>query len=379
MTLTNHLQFLDALIESAPDIVITFDVHGVIHSCNRKIESMLGIPREKVLGTEIGHLFPSPHREEFETDLEGFLNGNRQTLTTSGRRIEALRGDGSKLPVSIKISRVESPDTPCFSIFIRDITTILNTEKELETKTRELVSSNASLEQFAAIAAHDLQAPLRTISLLSSRLVDKKRASVQMENELETLERLLGGTKRMQNLIDDLLTLCRVSSREIKLKEVNLNVLVDQILGDLAAPIADVGAKVERDDLPNLLVPDGMLRQLLQNLISNAIKFRRPGVAPEVKIAFKDTGSALNLSVRDNGIGIEEKNFERIFQLFQRLHGRNEYPGSGLGLAICQKIAERLGGKIEVESSLGSGSSFRLVLPKTEFLMARKSGPRQVS
>jgi len=232
----------------------------------------------------------------------------------------------------------------------------------LEKRTRELQRSNAELAQFAAVAAHDLQAPLRTIGNFAGILARRHKDRLNAEAE-ETIGRIVGAAERMQTMITGLLTLSGVG-KEMSLKPVELNVVCDDIIKDLEVTIADAKATLKREDLPQVIGDQFQLRQLLQNLVVNAMKFRRSAVSPEVHIAVKDERTHWTLTVIDNGIGIEKKYFDMIFQLFQRLHGRGEYPGSGLGLSICKKIVECHGGVIAVESEPGEGSRFSFTLPK---------------
>jgi two-component system, chemotaxis family, sensor kinase Cph1 len=170
------------------------------------------------------------------------------------------------------------------------------------------------------------------------------------------------GARRMQELINDLLTYSRVGSRPLELELVDSNVVVDQVISDLGAAIEDSAATVTREDLPKVHADPRQLQQLFQNLIANAIKFQQPGVAPVVHVSARTTDTKRIFSVRDNGIGIEPQYVERIFMLFQRLHSRAEYPGTGIGLAICKKIVERHGGNIEVHSEKGRGTTFEFTL-----------------
>jgi len=171
------------------------------------------------------------------------------------------------------------------------------------------------------------------------------------------------GARRMQELINDLLTYSRVGTRALQVESVDVGQMVDQVVSDLAAAIDEAGASVTHDDLPTLRADPTQLRQLFQNLIANGIKFHRPGQAPSVQVFAAREDRAWNFSVTDNGIGIEPQYLERIFKMFQRLHGRDAYPGTGIGLAICKKIVERHGGWIRVESEPGHGTTFQFMLP----------------
>jgi light-regulated signal transduction histidine kinase (bacteriophytochrome) len=250
---------------------------------------------------------------------------------------------------------------------------------ESETRQRqELARSNAELQQFASVASHDLQEPLRKIQAFGNRL---KATSVGnlTDQGLDYLERMQNAAQRMQSLIDDLLTLSRVTTQAQPFKTVNLTTVAVEVISDLEELIRQTDGRVELEDLPTIQADPIQMRQLLQNLIGNALKFHRPGVLPIVNIYYFKSKSAIaqgasalqaiaqvnfqQIVVEDNGIGFEEKYLDRIFNVFQRLHSRNEYSGTGVGLAICRKIAERHGGDITATSQLGKGSKFIVTLP----------------
>jgi signal transduction histidine kinase len=225
-----------------------------------------------------------------------------------------------------------------------------------------LQRSNAELEQLAYVASHDMQEPLRMIAsylqLVEQRYQDKLDADGR-----EFIGYAVDGAKRMQVLINDLLTYSRVGTKAKPFGPVALQTVMDTVLAHLQIAIGESGARIEiASPLPQVLGDSTQLVQLMQNLVANAIKFRGHAV-PQVRIDCVDEGPAWRLCVRDNGIGIEPAYFERIFVLFQRLHGRGAYPGTGIGLALCKRIVERHGGRIWVESAPGQGSAFCFTLP----------------
>lgn len=233
--------------------------------------------------------------------------------------------------------------------------------RELEAKNRKLEESNHQLEEFAYVASHDLQEPLRKIAnfteLLASRCTDKLDAKA-----VSYIEFILDGSGRMQQLIQDLLSYSRMGKDEMVIGALDLNQSVERTLEDLYVMINDCQAQVTHDPLPNCYADAAQMRRLFQNLISNAIKYRSDA-PPQVHISSREGRSSLEISVRDNGIGIDPKFSKRIFGVFQRLHTRHEYPGTGIGLAICKKIVERHGGRIWMESQPGNGSTFLFTLP----------------
>jgi signal transduction histidine kinase len=235
-------------------------------------------------------------------------------------------------------------------------------ERLVEERTAELSRSNEELRQFAVIASHDLQEPLRMISSFV-QLLSKRYQKKLDQNAEEFIRFAVDGTRRMHELIDDLLAYSRLDKTVAGNASVDCQEALRRALDNLHVSIAESGAIVEHDALPILRADESQLVQLLQNLIGNAVKFRHADRPPRIHVGAAPADGRWCLSVRDNGIGIEPQYFERIFQIFQRLHGRNEYPGTGIGLAICKKIVERHRGRIWVESRPGEGSVFRFTLP----------------
>ncbi|MFB3131699.1 MAG: ATP-binding protein, partial [Rhodothermales bacterium] len=253
-----------------------------------------------------------------------------------------------------------------------DITERKRAEVAFRKYMEELKRSNEELEQFAYIASHDLQEPLRKIQAFGDR-VRSKYKDVLDERGQDYLRRMQEAAARMQSLITDLLMLSRVTSKAQPFVEVDLDQVAHEVLSDLEVRIERMGGQVEISDMPTVKADPMQMRQLLQNLISNALKFRREDRPPSVKVygrvlrgsAARGVKSpAYQIHVEDNGIGFDEKYLDRIFKPFQRLHGRNTYEGSGIGLAICHKIAERHGGAITATSTPGQGATFTITLNK---------------
>jgi signal transduction histidine kinase len=232
----------------------------------------------------------------------------------------------------------------------------------LERRAVELARSNNELEQFASIASHDLQEPLRKVRTFTQQLTVTESDSLS-EKGREYLERANAAAERMQRLIEDLLKFSRVATHGRPFGPVDLQELVRGVLEDLELEVERSGAVVHVGELPTIDGDELQLRQLMQNLISNALKFRRDDVVPEVDVDAASSDQSVQITVRDNGIGFEPRYAGRIFRVFERLHGRSRYPGTGIGLALCRKIAERHGGTIVAEGDPGVGSTFTVTLP----------------
>ncbi len=232
--------------------------------------------------------------------------------------------------------------------------------KELAERARDLERSNQELQQFAYVASHDLQEPLRTISSFT-QLLGKRYAAQLDDKAREFIGFAVDGSKRMQTLIDDLLAFSRVGTQGKPLVPIKCDAALDRVLKSLRTIIETSGAVITRGELPVVLADENQLCQLLQNLITNAIKFRGQS-APRINVSAERLGAQWKISVQDNGIGIASEHNERIFIIFQRLHTKTQYPGTGIGLAICKKIVERQGGRIWVEPSPEGGSTFHFTI-----------------
>ena len=234
-------------------------------------------------------------------------------------------------------------------------------EKELARKMEELARSNRELEQFAYVASHDLREPLRMVATYTQLLAERYRGKLDANADLY-INYASDGALRMQTLIQDLLALSRVGHESIRPQPVDCNSAMEEVLQNLSAAVRESGAVIHNGPMPVVTAHRSYVLQLFQNLIGNALKFRNPE-QPAVSVLAEADGAYWRFSVTDNGVGIAPECREKIFTVFQRLHGRSEYPGNGIGLAICRKIVEYYGGKIWVESQPGCGSSFKFTLP----------------
>jgi signal transduction histidine kinase len=238
---------------------------------------------------------------------------------------------------------------------------LASSHAELERHAQELARSNAELDQFASIASHDLQEPLRKVRTFTER-VTATESDALSERGRDYLQRAGASAERMQRLIEDLLMFSRVSTQGRPFTPVDLGKVTREVVEDLDEQVVHAGATVQIGDLPTISADAPQMRQLLQNLISNGLKFRRDDVAPVIDISATTSDGWVKLVIRDNGIGFDPQYAERIFRVFERLHGRSSYPGTGIGLALCLKIAERHGGTVLAESVHGQGSTFTVAM-----------------
>ncbi len=294
------------------------------------------------------------------------------------------RKDGSTFPAEYVRTPIKENERVVGAVVtFKDITERRRAEDKLNHKAVELARSNRELEEFAYVASHDLQEPLRKIQAFGDRLKVKCEA-VQLEEGRDYLERMQSAAARMQTLINDLLTYSRVISSSQPLVPVDLGAVTAEVLVDLEHRIEKTSAVVKVGRLPTIEADPTQMRQLLQNLIGNALKFQQPGAAPVIKVdaqliqrdQIQEDAVLPNvpataqpddkfcvLTVEDNGIGFEEQYLEKVFTVFQRLHGRSEYEGTGVGLAVCRRITDRHGGLITAQSKPGEGSTFVVILP----------------
>ena len=278
----------------------------------------------------------------------------------AGRDLFAKKKTGMEVQVEIGLNPIETPEGQMVLASIIDITERKAREIS-EKKQAELEVRNQELEQFAYVASHDLQEPLRTVSNYM-QVFEEDYKDLLDDEAFKYINSVKNATKRMGTLIKALLEFSRLG-KDRKLVQINFDKLVNEVLTDLQTIIKSTDARIDVSPLPVLWVYEVEMRQLFQNLISNAIKFREKDVRPVIKIQGKQSAGKWTFSISDNGIGISPIHFKRIFEIFQRLHTANDYEGNGIGLANCKKIVELHQGEIWVESELGKGSDFKFTIP----------------
>jgi PAS domain S-box-containing protein len=353
------------LLEAAPDAMVVVNQDGEIVLLNVQAEKQFGYRRDELVGQKVKNIIPKGFAERLLADgLRSVEDALAQQIGT-GIELTGRRKDGGEFPIEIMLSPLESSEGILVTAAIRDITGRKKSEQHLVKTVLELKRSNDELQQFAYVASHDLQEPLRMVASYTQLLAKRYKGRLDSEAD-EFIAYAVDGSNRMQGLIQDLLAYSRSGTNEKALREVSSEKALQDALSNLQATIQESGALVTHDLLPAITSDDTQLVQVFQNLVGNAIKYRSAEV-PHVHVsATKNGGKDWIFSVRDNGLGIDPQYFERIFVLFQRLHGREQFKGTGIGLTICKKIVERLGGRIWVESQPGEGSNFYFNLPERE-------------
>jgi PAS domain S-box-containing protein len=349
------------LLEAALDAMVVVNQEGDIVLLNVQAEKQFGYHRDELVGQRMKNIIPAGFAERLIADaLRSTEDALAQQIGT-GIEITGRRKDGTEFPIEIMLSPLESAEGVLVTAAIRDITTRKLAEAHLLYKVEELNRSNEELGQFAYIASHDLQEPLRMVASYTRLLARRYKGRLDSDAD-EFITFAVDGANRMQRLIQDLLAYSRVGTKGKELLETSGEDALQRAVLNLRGAIADRGAMVTHDPLPAVMADETQLVQLFQNLVGNAIKYQNPGV-PRIHIsAVKNGGGKWTFSVRDNGLGIDPQYFERIFAMFQRLHKREEFAGTGIGLAICKKIVERHGGEISVQSQPGEGSTFSFAL-----------------
>jgi PAS domain S-box-containing protein len=346
------------LYDFAPVGYLTLSEEGRIVEANLTAAKQLGIERSILIGKPFNLYAAENYREELHLHLRKVFN------TKQPHTCEIKLNGGGRLNFYVQLDSTYLLDSEGENL-IRTTMAEISDRKKAEEKLKVLAGrldlSNRELEQFAFIAAHDLQEPVRKILAFGDRLGTKYREKLDEEGK-EYLIRILNASKRMQQFIADLLKYARVATHPGPSDTVDLREAVMEVISDLELKIERLGANVEVSELPAVKGEKSQIRQLFQNLIANALKFHGEE-QPHIKIYSRRTDHDCPIFVEDNGIGFDEEYLDRIFAPFQRLHGKSAYEGTGMGLAICRKIVERHGGSITAKSKPGEGSTFIITLP----------------
>lgn len=387
-TLKTADQTYRVFIETMNEGAVTLSAGGLIVYGNSMFASMVGLPLSQVIGLSFDRFVAPDSLPAYQQLVQmGWSDKYRVELTLRNHADQAI-------PCLLSVTALTLDGGLSLSVIITDLTSqkesqeLLSFNNEqlklanraLEVSNNALNLSNDNLQQFAYVASHDLQEPLRKIRSFGDLLKADYGANLGDEG-YDLITRMNAAATRMTLLIKDLLDYSRLTMQQMPFGSVPLNTLLADVLDDLSVAVAERGAVVECTDLPVVTGDKVQLRQLFQNLLSNALKFHRPGITPRIQVSARRLPVAElptsvqntiphstkqvfhEISVADNGIGFDEKYLDRIFQVFQRLHGRQHYPGSGVGLAICRKVANNHRGELTAESQPGQGSTFKLYLP----------------
>jgi PAS domain S-box-containing protein len=353
------------LAETASDAILSADSHGQIVYFNPAAERIFSYSSTEIIGQPLTLLMPERFYDPHRQGLDRFLRTGEARLIGKTIEVAARRKNGSEFPIELALSSWKTREGTFFTAILSDITERKQAEQHLVQMVVELKRSNDELQQFAYVASHDLQEPLRMVASYTQLLAHRYKGRLDTDAD-EFIGYAVDGSNRMQRLIQDLLAYSRAGTKGKALREISSENALKDALTDLRATIEESGAVVTHDSLPAITMDGTLLAQVFQNLVGNAIKYRS-AEAPHVHVsATENGGHEWIFSVRDNGLGIDPQYFERIFVLFQRLHGQTQFKGTGIGLAICKKMLERLGGRIWVESQPEKGSTFYFALPERD-------------
>jgi PAS domain S-box-containing protein len=347
--------------ELAASGIAHVDLNGRFLRVNHALCRILGYSADELAGRTVKDVSHPDDQGVTDAERRRMHDGKLDSVDFEKRY---LRKDGETVWVDLTVALVRDEERrPVYEIAVfDDITARKRADAELRAANEELARSNAELEQFAYVASHDLQEPLRMVASYTQLL--GKRYGERLDGDAkEFMTYIVDGAGRMKQLIEDLLAYSRVGTRGRNFRPVKLEAVFERARSNLRGALEDSGGELTRDALPEVQGDESQLVQLLQNLIGNAIKFRS-AEAPRVHVSSVLNENEYAIAVQDNGIGIEAQYFERIFMVFQRLHDKGRFPGTGIGLAICKKVVDRHGGRIWVESAPGKGSRFVFTLPK---------------
>ncbi len=357
-----ELRIKESAIRSSINAIAITNLKGVLTYVNPSFLKFWGYSTDTEILGKNSRVFWQPKEKVNE------IIAHIQKIGNWDGELSAQKKDGSIFYVQLSASMIYDMYSNPISVLASfiDITHRKKAEEEIAKALEEIKRSNAELEVFAYIASHDLHEPLRMVSGFA-KLLQKRYKDILDKEAHDFIDFIVDGATRMQNLINDLLMFSRVGTRGKVFKPTDMNIILEVVLNILRESVSDSNAVITSEPLPVIIADETQMIQLFQNLIANAIKFKR-SEPPKIKISGETKNNEWLFTVQDNGIGIDSKNFERIFIIFQRLHTKGEYPGTGIGLAVCKKIIQRHGGKLWVESKLEKGSTFFFSIPREQDL-----------
>lgn len=364
-------------IEKMAEGAVTLNAEGIILYCNSQFATLAGLPLSEVIGLPFARFIAAE-------DAEAYNMGFRKCWSEDCKQEVRLLAREQLIPVQLSLTALELEEGISLSIIVTDLTAQKKTQLQLEQKAlqlaemnRDLEASNHDLQQFASVASHDLQEPLRKIQIFSSLLRDRPAAGLDAD-AAKYVEKITDSAARMKTLILDVLNYSKLSANDKGHERVDLNEVLAELLDDFEMRIHEKSAAIRIERLPVVEANRGQMRQMFQNIISNALKFVKDGAVPAIHITAKQLaeksfaageqsdGAFCFISIKDNGIGFDERYAAHIFALFERLHGKDQYEGTGIGLAITKKIVEKHNGLINAKSSVGNGAEFMIILPQKQ-------------
>lgn len=349
-----------AVFETVADGIVTIDENGIIERVNPAAERMFGFAEAELAGRNVSVLMPSPDCERHDGYLRNYRATGEKRIIGKGREVRGLRKDGTTFPMELAVTDMRIGARQMFTGLLRDISARKEIERQSDLLVQELRRANEELSNFAYVVSHDLKAPLRAIGSLADWLSSDYGDRLDAEGR-EHMRLLISRVHRMGSLIDGILQYSRVGREGGTLRRVDLNLVVADVV-DLLGPPSTIAVAIA-PALPVLWTEPTRIRQVFHNLVSNAIKYMDKADG-RIAVACEDDGMFWRFSVADNGPGIESRHFERIFQLFQTLAPRDRVESTGVGLALVKKIVELLGGRVWVQSTVGTGTIFHFTLPK---------------
>jgi PAS domain S-box-containing protein len=375
-TLKSADQTYRVFIEKMTEGAVTLNRHGLILYCNSQFAKMVHLPLSQVIGMSFNEFIAPENKNAYNT-----LFDKCWTDDCKGE-VLILSGD-NRTAVQLSLTTLEMDEGVSLSIILTDLTAIKATQLQLKQNNEQLEAinialetSNHDLQQFASVASHDLQEPLRKI-LVFSNLLQERHTDLAPE-AVTYLDKIIESSGRMKTLILDILNYSRLSAEDTKIEAINLNGLIRELKDDFELTISDKQAQLIVGDLPSVEVNKGQIRQLFQNILSNALKFSNSDKPPVINInsvriknkSFTSPEAAdgpyFLITIKDNGIGFNQKYVRKIFALFERLNGKDKYEGTGIGMAIAKKIVDKHNGLITANSVEGAGATFRIILPEKQ-------------